>query len=48
MYHPGLDRAVRQFLREEAAAVEAHMARLARLSPFKEEQEEEGSEDPAG
>lgn len=46
MYHPGLDRAVRQFLREEAAAVEAHMARLARLSPFKEE--EEGSEEPAG
>lgn len=44
MYHPGLDRAVRQFLREEAAAVEAHMARLTRLGPFKEE----GSEEPAG
>ncbi|HWM85052.1 MAG TPA: peptidogalycan biosysnthesis protein [Kofleriaceae bacterium] len=43
MYHPGLDRAVRMFLREEAPAVARHMARLAQVGPFKEE---EGSPDP--
>jgi uncharacterized protein len=37
MYHPGLDRAVRQFLREEAL----HMARLSRLEPFKDDPEAE-------
>jgi uncharacterized protein len=41
MYHPALDRAVRQFLREEALGVERHMARLAELGPFKEEAEPE-------
>jgi predicted N-acyltransferase len=38
MFHPALDRAVRQFLREEAPAVARHMERLAGVGPFKEEQ----------
>jgi predicted N-acyltransferase len=37
MVHPELDRAVRRYLREEAAAVERQMERLARLSPFKDD-----------
>jgi hypothetical protein len=37
MYHPALDRAVRQFLREEAFGVARHMERLATLGPFKDE-----------
>jgi predicted N-acyltransferase len=39
MFHPGLDRAIRQFLREERMAVTHHMARLARVGPFKQESE---------
>jgi predicted N-acyltransferase len=38
MFHPALDRAVRQFLRDEAPAVARHMERLAGVGPFKEEQ----------
>jgi hypothetical protein len=48
MFHPALDRAIRQFLREERLAVTHHMARLARAGPFKEEDAgaatEEGAE----
>jgi uncharacterized protein len=36
MFHPGLDRAVRAFLRDEAHAVAQQMARLAEVGPFKE------------
>ncbi|HTE56442.1 MAG TPA: peptidogalycan biosysnthesis protein [Kofleriaceae bacterium] len=46
MYHPGLDRAVRRFLREEATAVENQMARLGRLSPFKEDDGGEAGAEP--
>jgi len=52
MFHPGLDRAVRAFLRDEALAVARHMARLAEVGPFKEEsgdgQGEEGPGEAAG
>jgi uncharacterized protein len=37
MYHAGLDRAVRAFLRDEARAVARHMARLAEVGPFKQD-----------
>ena len=50
--HPGLDAAIRAFVEDEAQAVAHHMARLARVGPFKGQEEppadlaEEPPEDP--
>lgn len=40
--HPGLDRGVREFLREERRAVAQHVARLAEFGPYKR-----GADEPA-
>jgi len=36
--HPGLDRGVREFLREECAAVERHIEQLAGYGPYRQEE----------
>jgi hypothetical protein len=38
--HPGLDRGVREFLREEARGVAQHVLELAKFGPYKNDQSE--------
>lgn len=46
LYHPAVDRAVRQFLIEEERAVAHHMRRLAEAGPFKADPDPEPEAEP--